>query len=182
VRIVSGRFKGRRLKAPGGHATRPTSERVREALFDILGPRVTGAVFLDLYAGTGAVGVEALSRGAERVVFVESKHGAVRNLRENLEALGDPGEARVLAVPVARALRILSEEGAAADLAFCDPPYHDEEWPLLLARFGDLLPLSAGGLLLVEHAFRSPPPEPGGFEFVKAYKYGDTGLTVFEKK
>jgi 16S rRNA (guanine966-N2)-methyltransferase len=181
VRIVGGEFKRRRLKAPEGPKTRPTSDKVREALFDILGGRIDGSGFLDLYAGTGAVGLEALSRGARRAVFVEAGKKAAGVLRENLQALGLEGSGRVLILTAERALRVLREERFDLDLVFCDPPYADPFWPALLASFGEALPLRPGGLLVLEHAMRTPPAVPEGFELVKSYKYGDTGLAVMKK-
>lgn len=181
MRIVGGEFKGRRLKAPEGLKTRPTSDKVREALFDIIGSRIEGCVFLDLFAGTGAVGLEALSRGARKAVLVEAGKKAAGVLRENLRTLGLEGRTRVLILPAEKALRVLREEGGELDLAFCDPPYADPLWPPLLARFGEALPLRPGGLLVLEHAIRTPPAVPEGFERVRSYKYGDTGLAVMKK-
>lgn len=181
MRIVGGEFKGRRLKAPRGLKTRPTSEKVREALFDILGGRVEGSVFLDLYAGTGAVGLEALSRGARETVFIEAEGQTVAVLKENLRALGLEERASVLVLPAERALRVLRDGGGELDLAFCDPPYADPLWPDLLAHLGEALPLCSGGLLVLEHAARTVPATPEGFERVRNYKYGDTGLVVMRK-
>jgi 16S rRNA (guanine(966)-N(2))-methyltransferase RsmD len=180
VRIVGGEHRGRKLKAPPGRATRPTSERVREALFDILSASVPGSRFLDLYSGTGAVGLEALSRGAAEAVLVESRARALSVLRANVLELGVRG-ARVLPLPAERALGVLRAEGFTADVAFCDPPYSDAAWPRLLSRFGELLPLRTNGHLVLEHESRTAPPVPEGFEMVKAYRYGDTGLTVMRK-
>jgi 16S rRNA (guanine966-N2)-methyltransferase len=182
VRIVGGAFRGRRLKAPAGGATRPTSEKVREALFDILGERIRGALLVDLFAGTGAVGFEAVSRGAARAVLVERRGATLRALRENQESLGlGRDSVRVIAADAAKALAILKAEGEPPAVVFCDPPYSDASWPLLLARMGQALPWEEGGLLVVEHASRNPPACPEGFRLRKAYRYGDTGVTVFER-
>lgn len=182
MRIVGGRFRGRRLRSPEGGDTRPTSEKVREALFDVLGPRVEGALFLDLFAGTGAVGFEALSRGAKGAVFSESRRTAHAVLRANAEALGlVPPAFRLLPVPAEKALAILKEEGFAPDVTFCDPPYSDEGWPGMLAAMSSLLDWPFGCLLVVEHAAKRPPRCPEGFALGKAYRYGDAGMTVFEK-
>lgn len=181
MRIVGGEHRGRKLKAPSGRGTRPTSEKVREALFDILAGAVPGSRFLDLYAGTGAVGLEALSRGAAGVVFVEERGKALAALGANTSELGVGDAARTLALPAERALKILRDEGFRADIAFCDPPYSDPAWPALLARFGELLPLRSGGRLALEHEARNPPAVPEGFELVKAYRYGDTGLMIMKR-
>lgn len=180
MRIVGGEHGGRKLKAPPGRGTRPTSEKVREALFDILAASVPGSRFLDLYSGTGAVGLEALSRGAAEAVLVESRGRALSALRANVLELGVRG-ARVLPLAAERALGVLRAEGFEADVAFCDPPYSDPAWPGLLSRFGELLPMRPGGRLVVEHEARTAPAVPGGFALVKAYRYGDTGLVVMEK-
>ena len=118
VRVLAGRWKGRRLEA--GPAARPTSSRARAALFDVLGGRIAGARVLDLYAGTGAVGIEAVSRGAERAVLVESDAAP---LRRSIERIGGPGELAVVERPAAVALEDLARRGERFDLVFADPPY-----------------------------------------------------------
>ena len=121
MRVVAGRFGGRRLVAPPGDATRPTSDRVRESLFSVLGPSTEGARVLDLYAGTGALGIEALSRGAAAAVFVDRAPAAIKAIRANLEALGI--EADVRRMQARAALRTAADSGEAYDLIFLDPPY-----------------------------------------------------------
>jgi 16S rRNA (guanine966-N2)-methyltransferase len=182
MRIVGGEHRGRRLFTPGGETTRPTAEKVREALFDILGARVRGAAFGDLYAGTGAVGLEALSRGAASCLFVERGRDALGALEKNLDLLGVRGASRVLAMEAAHALDLVAREGTALDLLFCDPPYADPHWSELLAGMGARGILARGGLLVVEHAVKGPPPCPGGFGQGRSYRYGDTGLTVFLRR
>ena len=121
MRVVAGRYGGRRLVAPPGDATRPTSDRVRESLFSVLGPSVGGARVLDLYAGTGALGIEALSRGAGAAVFVDRAPAAIKAIRANLQALGI--EAEVRRIQARAALRAAAVAGEAYDLIFLDPPY-----------------------------------------------------------
>jgi 16S rRNA (guanine966-N2)-methyltransferase len=121
VRVVAGIYGGRRLVAPPGDATRPTSDRVREALFSVLGASISGARVLDLFAGSGALGIEALSRGAATAVFVDSARAAVKAIRANLDALGI--EATVLPIAARQALRAAADRGEAYDLVFLDPPY-----------------------------------------------------------
>jgi 16S rRNA (guanine966-N2)-methyltransferase len=154
VRVIAGRFGGRRLAAPAGAATRPTADRVREALFAILGERVLGARVLDLYAGSGALGIEALSRGAAEVTFVDSAPAAVRAIRANLEALG--AEADVRRADAHRFLRSASGEGRHYDLVFLDPPYRLAE--RLGRGLSEALPgvLAPGGLAISESDRRSP--------------------------
>src|ERR671914_2355707 len=121
MRVIAGRFGGRRLAAPPGAATRPTSDRVREALFSILGERVAGARVLDLFAGSGALGIEALSRGAAEATFVDTAAPAIRTVRANLDALGAAAEVR--RADARRFLGAASADARQYDLVFLDPPY-----------------------------------------------------------
>jgi 16S rRNA (guanine(966)-N(2))-methyltransferase RsmD len=151
--VIAGEWGGRRLQAPAGAATRPTSDRVREALFSILGDRVAGARVLDLFAGSGALGIEALSRGAAEATFVDSSPAAVKAVRANLEALG--AEAEVRRVDARVFLRGASGAGRHYDLLFLDPPYR------LAGRLGRELSealaavLAPGGLAISESDRRS---------------------------
>jgi len=177
VRVIAGRLGGRRLRAPKGKATtRPTSDRVKEALFSMLGA-LDGAVALDLFAGTGALGIEALSRGAERVVFVERDRAAVVAIRANLASLGLAGSQAELRVGDARvALRTAREAGETYDLVFVDPPYdHAREWTGELA---ELLPavLGPGARVVVESDRRAPAELP--LAVVQSRRYGDTTITI----
>lgn len=179
MRIVGGVLKGRRLLCPRGLATRPTSEKVREALFDILGDRVVGKDFLDLFAGTGAVGLEALSRGARRAVFVERSAGTFRILRENIVRTGMEGRCRLLKMPAVKALSLLAGEEWRLAVAFFDPPYADPAWPGWLLRLAESPCWEKGGLLVVEAAAGRPPDLPPNFEAGPSYRYGDTALHLF---
>jgi len=147
VRVISGTFRSRTLQAPPGLATRPTSDRLRETLFNVLAPRIVGARFLDLYAGSGAVGIEALSRGAAEVIFVERAAPALKVLRANLERLGLNAGSRIAAGSVAGFLRKPEASGARFDLVFLDPPYDaEDEYAAVLDALGG----TAGGLLADE--------------------------------
>jgi 16S rRNA (guanine966-N2)-methyltransferase len=175
VRIVAGSRKGHRIDAPKGLATRPTGDRVREAAFNLIGP-VDGAEVLDLYAGSGAMGLEALSRGAARAVLVESDRGACRTIERNLDRLRLTG-ATVLCDD---ALRVLSAEALAGrryDLVLVDPPY--EEWPRLEASLARALPriLAGDGLLVLETAARVEPELP--LERRTSRRYGSARLTLY---
>ena len=123
MRVIAGEFRSRPLQAPRGMATRPTSDKLRETLFNVLGPRVVGSKFVDLYAGSGAVGIEAISRGAEFVWFAEKAPPAVAAIRGNLRALKVPGEYAIEDRGVARLLSELVKSARAVDLVFLDPPY-----------------------------------------------------------
>ncbi|HZS34585.1 MAG TPA: 16S rRNA (guanine(966)-N(2))-methyltransferase RsmD [Methylomirabilota bacterium] len=179
MRIIGGRDRGRRLRAPRGFRTRPTGERVREALFDILGPAVVGARALDLFAGSGAVGLEALSRGAARVVFVERDPAALRALRANLAALGASREAaRVVADDVVAALGELGRLEAPFDLVFLDPPYTSGLAARALAALGPAGVCRPGAEVVVQHSTRSPLPAVSGLlGHRRARRFGDTALT-----
>jgi 16S rRNA (guanine966-N2)-methyltransferase len=179
MRVIAGTLGGRSLSAPRGLATRPTGDRVREALFSILGD-VAGASVLDLYAGTGALGIEALSRGAERAVFVESARPALAVLRKNLLSLGL--QASVLADPVERALdRILAE--GPFDLVLADPPYAIVgQAAAALARLAAAGPrfLKPDGRIVLEHAGRDAPPDVAGLVRAATRSYGEASLSFFE--
>jgi 16S rRNA (guanine966-N2)-methyltransferase len=154
MRIVAGRFGGRRLRAPAGRATRPTSDRVREALFSILGERVVGADVLDLFAGSGALGLEALSRGAAGATFVDSAPAAIRAVNDNLATLETGAEVRR-----EDALRFLggaARAGRHYDLVFLDPPYRLAE--RLGRPLSDALPavLAPGAVVVAESDHRAP--------------------------
>jgi 16S rRNA (guanine966-N2)-methyltransferase len=170
LRVIAGRYGGRRLQAPPGAATRPTSDRVREALFSILGPRVEGAAVLDLFAGSGALGLEALSRGAASVTFVDSAPAALRALRANLEALGT--DAEVVRADALRWLRSASSGGRQYSLVFLDPPYRRAE--ALGAALSDALPAVLGpDALLVAESDRRAPLELT-IPTTDERRYGDT--------
>lgn len=177
MRVIAGRFGGRRLQAPKGRATtRPTSDRVKEALFSMLGD-LDGLLVLDLFAGTGALGVEALSRGAERAVFVERDRVAVAAVRANLASLGLEGSQAELRVGDARAaLRAAREAGETYDLVFVDPPYdHAREWA---GELVELLPavLAQGARVVVESDRRAPAELP--LAVAQSKRYGDTTITI----
>ena len=171
MRIVAGRHKGRRLKAPPGSGTRPTADRVREAVFSTLGP-VEGLRVLDLYAGSGALGIEALSRGAAGATFVESGRPALEAIRANLAAIGE-GEAEVVASDVLAWLRSGPGEHRY-DLVFCDPPY--DEAARIARPLSDLLPRVARSqaLIVTESAKRNPLALT--LPLVDERSYGDTRI------
>ncbi len=168
MRVVGGYLGGRRLLTVPGKETRPTSDRVKEALFGMLGERVEGARVLDLFAGTGALGIEALSRGAREATFVEADPAAVAAIRANLAATGLAGGT----VVVADALRFLRDAGGHFDLAFVDPPYSFAAWADVLER------LPAAVAVLESRR----PVEPGpGWEVTRSARYGDTAVTVVHR-
>lgn len=181
MRVIGGHDRGRRLQAPRGLATRPTADRVRVTLFDILGPGIAGARVLDLYAGTGAVGIEALSRGAARVVFVERAPVALAALRKNLAALGaSRGDARVVAGDVLAVLRGLVGQEGPFDLVFLDPPYATTLAAQTLAALPGAGVCRPGAEVVVQHSTRTPLPTVDGLSaHRRARQFGDTALTFF---
>lgn len=176
MRVVAGRFGGRRLLAPSGSRTRPTADRVKEAVFSMLGP-IDGLRALDLFAGTGALGIEALSRGAGSVVFVERDPAALTCLRANLTALGagEP-EVQVRGRDALAALGQAQRQGELYDIVLLDPPYQSAaRWAPQIAS---MLPglLSGGARVVVESDRRSPLALPLPIE--RQRRYGDTSITI----
>ena len=176
MRIIAGSRKGHRIDAPRGAATRPTSDRVRENVFNLVAPWVEEASVLDLYAGSGAMGLEALSRGAATAVFVEAETEACRTINANLDKLRVTG-ARVLCQPVAR---FLATEARAYDLVFCDPPYQEyETLAPQLARYVPRL-LADDGLLVLETSSRGAEPDLP-LSLRTARRYGAARISLFER-
>lgn len=183
MRVIAGRAKKRRLRTPRDLTVRPTADRVKEALFNILAGRVPQSNFLDLYAGTGNVGIEALSRGAGAAVFVEKEHKNTRLIVENLKITGLLEYARIIRRPVKEGLRLLGAEGLKFELIFLDPPYQCEEVEEVLAAISNEGILKAGGKVIVETSTkRDLPGNVAGLEMVRQENYGDTMLTFYETK
>ena len=173
MRIISGKFKSRRLKSTPPAGIRPTSDKLKETLFNILGVGVEGSTFLDGCAGMGGIGIEALSRGASRVYFIDQSRKACRIIRENLASLGIEEGFRILEMDLAKALGVLAREGIHFDIAFVDPPYERED--LYEACFGVL-----AGFLIVEHSKRKDLPESvGRFEKIRSLVQGDAALAFY---
>jgi 16S rRNA (guanine966-N2)-methyltransferase len=170
VRVVAGEFKGRRLRMPRGAPTRPTADRVREALFSMLAD-VAGARVLDLYAGSGALGIEALSRGAASAVFVERDARAAATIRANLEAVGAEAE-----ISREDALAFVRRDRRSYDLVFCDPPY--DSGPRIAGTLAERLPalLSNDARIVTESDKRNPLELP--FPLLRERTYGDTRIAI----
>lgn len=179
MRISGGAAKGRKLGSPKGENIRPTSAKVREAVFNILQPVLHGARFLDLCAGTGAVGIEALSRGAESAVFVDSDRRSADLIRTNLAKLGLAASASV--VVAAAGSYVKSFSGPPLDIIYFDPPYALEALEQVMALAGEGNLLSPGGVVILEHAkTRLLRDEFGLLRLRKRYRYGDTALSCYE--
>ena len=179
MRVIAGEFRGRKLLAPRGGRIRPTSDPVREAIFNILGPTWTYHEILDLFAGTGALGIEAISRGAGRAVFVEQGREALKILKGNLEALGLTSRARVLALAAKRGIKVLAEEGEAFDLIFMDPPYRKDLVGKTLQEIARRGILSTPGLIVAEHSPTEAITPPLGLELSLQRRYGDTTISLY---
>lgn len=173
MRVIAGEFRSRRIRSMPGANVRPTPDRLREALFNVLAPRIEGAVFVDAYSGTGAVGIEAISRGAARAIFIEKDAAAVRLILANLRSLGAEKRARVV-----RGAARLWLPRCAADIVFLDPPYHLEE------EYGEVLQLLGANppsLVIVQHETRRPLADCyGRLRRVRVLKQGDNSLSFYE--
>jgi 16S rRNA (guanine966-N2)-methyltransferase len=185
MRVIAGKYRRRQLKSLKGMALRPTSDRLRETLFNILGERVVDSWFVDAFAGTGAVGIEALSRGAKEVVFLE-KHGPAATLiKKNLESLEVIGGARVLPVDALKGLEMLgkgsSGGGEARAIVFLDPPYANAaEYDRVLSFLGSGTLLCEGSLVIAEHGRRFALPEAvGNLRRVRVLRQGDATLSFY---
>ena len=178
MRLTGGEARGRRLKGPGRLPIRPTSDRVREALFDILGRRVRNAAFLDGFAGTGAVGVEALSRGARRVVFVERDLRAIRTIQQNLLEEAWIERHEIVRGDLARVVRASPLRTERFEIIFLDPPYDEAPSPVLLDQMAGLL--APGGVVVIEYRSSRGAEIPAmeGLRTGRSYRYGDTALTL----
>ncbi|MFA5109980.1 MAG: 16S rRNA (guanine(966)-N(2))-methyltransferase RsmD [Desulfobaccales bacterium] len=179
MRIIAGDLKGRRL-APVRGGMRPTAAKVREAVFNILGAAVPGVRVVDLFAGTGALGIEALSRGAVAAVFVEDHPQSLKVLRRNLEDLGLLERAVVWALPAAAALKKFAGRGERFGLAFLDPPYGGEVAAAAVTALASLNLLAPGARVVVEHSRRETLPEAcGRLRRLEVRRYGDTQVAIY---
>jgi 16S rRNA (guanine(966)-N(2))-methyltransferase RsmD len=175
MRVIAGEFRSRLLKSLPGLDVRPTPDRLRETLFDVLAPRIEGAVFVDAYAGTGAVGIEALSRGARRAVFLEQNRAAVGVIRQNLKSLGIEDRAEVRQGKAPAMLGSIADKDA--DIVFLDPPYRlEKEYEAVLAVLGARAP----GLVVVQHDVRLALADSyGALRRTRVLRQGDNCLSFF---
>jgi 16S rRNA (guanine(966)-N(2))-methyltransferase RsmD len=181
TRIITGHGKGRRLQTPGGDATRPTGARVKQTLFDILAPRLPGCRFLDAFAGAGGIGLEALSRGASRVVLVDTAAPAVAALRANAALLsGAGGEVRIFRQDALVALPALAAAGERFDVVYVDPPYASALYEPAIAASEGLL--AADGVVVAEHFHKRSLPETiGRLARSREVRVGDHRLSFFAR-
>ena len=182
MRVIAGSAKGTRLKALRGKGVRPTLDRVKEAIFNIIGERVVGARVLDLFAGSGALGIEALSRGADEAIFVEKEGRLIKVIQENLSACHLEERGRLFHARVEEALKFLERQGERFDLILMDPPYGMGIAPRMVNDPGLSGLLSKDGLVVVEHDPREEMVKGSGrLHLVDARRYGDTAISLFMK-
>jgi 16S rRNA (guanine(966)-N(2))-methyltransferase RsmD len=178
MRIISGTSKGRKLVTPRSQSLRPTSDRVKESLFNILREEMEGKLVLDLFAGTGNLGIEALSRGAEKTIFVEKRRQAIRLIQKNLAQCGLEERSEILPKDSSRAIGILKERGESFDLILMDPPY-EKGWIQRTLRKLNSHPIyHEDSILVIEHTRREPLPQPmEGWNLIRQQQIGDTLLS-----
>jgi 16S rRNA (guanine966-N2)-methyltransferase len=180
LRVIAGSLRGRKLVSIRGWAIRPTADRVREALFNILGDRSIDAQVLDLFAGTGALGIEALSRGARRAVFVDRSAPALQVIRRNIALCRLEAHTRVMQLDIINSLDRLDLDRGAFDLIFIDPPYNRRMIRPTLVRLAESRLPADDALAVVEHApSESIDPPPSGWIFTDQRRYGQTQLSFF---
>jgi len=181
MRVIAGKFRSRRLKSPGKLKMRPTSDRLRETLFNVLGPAVQDSLFIDLYAGTGAIGIEAVSRGARETILVESHAASARLIRENLKALSIDGGVEVMESDAIHGLETIAKRRLLADFIFLDPPYDATEEQLRVLEFLDASHLIAPlGFVIVEHSVKTELPDRFiRLERTRLLEQGDAALSFY---
>lgn len=181
MRVIAGTYRSRLLQAPRGTATRPTSDRLRETLFNVLSARIAGAQFADLYAGTGAVGIEAISRGAAQVYFAETAPAAVAAIRANLRTLQVPGGFSVELAGTRPLLQRLAADSVALDVVFLDPPYDDAaEYTRTLTTLGSASVLAPEALVIAEHTRKASLLDGyGRLQRTRTLLQGDAALSFY---
>lgn len=180
MRVIAGTAKGRRLKAVPGIGTRPTTDKVKEAIFSMIGPYFDGGLGLDLFAGTGGLGIEALSRGMDRVIFNDMEKTSIQVIEDNLKTLGFKEQAEVYRNEAQRALQALSKRRLKFDLIFLDPPYRMNQVDKLLLQMQQMKMLQDQATVLVEHdAKQAYADEIGRFKVRKRTTYGETAIAIY---
>ncbi len=181
MKIGGGKFRGMHIEAPSGRKTRPTGGRLKKSLFDILAPRLPDARVLDLFAGAGALGLEALSRGASHVTFVERNRAAANAIRKNLERIQLTEQAELLQRDAESAINFLAGGHEAFDLVLLDPPYRADIHAALIQKIGAAALAKPGGLVILEHHHKTPLADSyAGLAKVREVRAGESCLTFFE--
>ncbi len=180
MRVIAGRYKGRRLKTIEGYRVRPTSDRLRETLFNVLSSSIEGAKFVDLCAGSGAVGIEALSRGAAHVTFIESSRRAVETIKENLRHCGITEGVKVINREVISALKYFAAHHLQYDIFYFDPPYDSEFYSPVMWTLARHKLIAEAGIVVVEHRKRTgPAPNYNHLRPYREITQGDSCLTFY---
>lgn len=184
MRVIAGKYKSRRLDAPPGMQTRPTSDRLRETLFNVVAASIEGSVWLDLFAGSGAIGIEALSRGARSVYFVEAAGAATRTIRKNLHTLEIEDGAEVIERDAATALRMLDAQAATCDFVFLDPPYRKMgDYEQVLGFLSQSQLLAPQSQVIAEHDKHfDPGNEFGSLQRYRSLRQGDAVLSFYRRQ
>jgi 16S rRNA (guanine966-N2)-methyltransferase len=182
VRVVSGICKGRPLKAVPGSTTRPTTDKVKEALFNMIGPFFDGGIGLDLFAGSGGLGLEALSRGLEKVIFIDRESKAIQVIHENIKACKFEDQVEVYRNDAERALKALIKREIRFDYIFLDPPYKKQQLVSLMEKMDHQNIVNPDGIIVCEHSFDVELPKTvGKFDQIKHEKYGMIAITIYKQ-
>ncbi|MGM0652116.1 MAG: 16S rRNA (guanine(966)-N(2))-methyltransferase RsmD [Bacillota bacterium] len=181
MRVIAGSKKGMKLKGPDGIDFRPTADKVKEALFSILVNRVIDARFIDLYAGSGAIGIEALSRGAASCIFVDNKKQSLRLIEENLNKTMFYERTRIINADVKNTLKNMAAENIKADLVYLDPPYNSPDLASAVHSLFELNIVAENGLVIAEHSSKNRDWS-NNFNLFKQKKYGTTTLTIIAEE
>jgi 16S rRNA (guanine966-N2)-methyltransferase len=180
VRVVSGICKGRPLKAVPGNTTRPTTDKVKEALFNMIGPYFDGGIGLDLFAGSGGLGLEALSRGLDKVIFIDRESKAIQVIQENIRACKFEDQTEVYRNDADRALKALIKREICFDFIFLDPPYKKQQLVSLMEKMDNQDVVKKDGIVVCEHSFDVElPSSVGQFTQIKHEKYGMIAITIY---
>ena len=181
MRIIAGKFGGRRLKAVPGMKTRPTTDKVKESMFNIIGPYFDGGNVLDLFAGSGGLSIEAVSRGADQAFMIDRQYQAIKTIKENVEVTREPEHFHIFKTDARKALQKFAENGTKFDLVFLDPPYKQQKIVDDLLKMSTMNLLNPGTTIMCETDQDANLPEQiDGFEFYKIVTYGITVLTIYQ--
>lgn len=181
MRVISGSARGLRLYAPKGLTTRPTVDKIKESLFNIINSSLPEAAFLDLFSGSGAIGIEALSRGAKRAVFVDSSNDSIEAIKRNLKASRLSEHAVVIKMSAAAAIKYLAQNGERFDIIFMDPPYSKSLVDTALAAIDNERLLANDGFIIAEQSIDEPEPNIAGLEVFRIKEYKITKMTFLRQ-
>lgn len=181
MRIISGEFGGRRLKAVPGQATRPTTDKVKEAIFNMIGPYFSGGRGLDLFAGSGGLGIEAVSRGLDTVTLVDRQYAAIKVINDNVATTKVPERFRIIKANAERAIQQFAAAGEKFDLILLDPPYRAQQIATELALFAEKQLLAIDATIVCETSSETILPEQlAGFQHLRRQTYGTTAITIYQ--